>query len=136
MKKPFLAGLRISTSACAVLFWALLATGLAQSASGPASDSMISRHPLETRALVDPEGVLKELPALLQHAAASKDHKELALLYLAKSNACRVIADWECQSNAAESARSAADSAGLPELQVRSLIAESRGRMPLQDFSR
>lgn len=133
MNKQWLAGLFISTSAYAVLCLALLSPIDAQSATTP---TPISRHPLETRALVDPEAVLKELPSLIQNAAATKDYKELALLYLAQSNACRVIADWPCQSNAAESARKAAESAGLPELQVRGLIAESRGRMPLQDFSR
>ncbi len=98
--------------------------------------STLSRHPLETRALVDPKGVLEELPGVLEIAKASKDNKELALLYLAQSNACRVIADWACQTLAAENARIAAEAANLPELQVRALIAESRGLMPLQEFNR
>ena len=100
------------------------------------SVTTVSRHPLEIRALTDPSGVLKELPPLIEKATAAKDFKELALLHLAESNACRVIADWPCQSNAATRARLAADSARLPELQARGYILESRGRMAMQDFSR
>ena len=98
--------------------------------------SSVSRHPLEFRALTDPVGVLKELPPLIEKATAAKDFRELALLHLAESNACRVIADWPCQSSAAARARLAADSARLPELQARGYILESRGRMAMQDFSR
>ncbi len=96
----------------------------------------VTRHPLELRALIDPAGVLRELPPLIEKATAARDFKELALLHLAESNACRVVADWPCQSNAAARARLAADSARLPELQVRGCILESRGRMAMQDFSR
>ena len=96
----------------------------------------VSRHPLELRALTDPKGVLKDLPARVQNATTAKDFKELALLHLAESNACRVIADWPCQSNAAARARAAAETGKLPELQARGLILESRGRMAMQDFSR
>lgn len=98
--------------------------------------SSLSRHPLETRALVDPKGVLTELPGLLKQAESSKDNKELALLYLAQSNACRVVADWSCQALAAHKARMAAQAANLPELEIRGLISESRGLMPLQEFNR
>jgi len=101
-----------------------------------AVDTTLSRHALETRALVDPKGVLSELPALIEKAKIAKDNKELALLYLAQSNACRVIADWSCQAQSAQNARTAAVSANLPELQIRALIAESRGLMPLQEFKR
>ncbi len=96
----------------------------------------LSRHPLETRALVDPKGVLEELPGFLAIAKASKDNQELALLYLAQSNACRVIADWTCQTLSAQKARIAAEAANLPELEIRAAIAESRGLMPLQEFNR
>lgn len=106
------------------------------SARASAVDTTLSRHALETRALVDPKGVLTELPALLEQAKASKDNKELALLYLAHSNACRVIADWSCQTQSAQNAGIAAVAANLPELQVRGLIAESRGLMQLQEFNR
>jgi diguanylate cyclase (GGDEF)-like protein/PAS domain S-box-containing protein len=98
------------------------------------TQSQISRHPLEIRALVDPEGVLKELPRLIKQAEASKNYKELGLLYLAQANACRVIADWPCQSLAGANARKAATLAGLPELQIRGLIADARARIALQDF--
>ncbi len=98
--------------------------------------SQVTRHPMEIRALVDPQGVLAELPAQLQTATTKKNHRELALLLLAQSNACRVIADWKCQIAAGEKARLAAEKAHLPELQIRGLIAESRGHMALQDFTR
>lgn len=98
-------------------------------------ESHVSRHPMEIRALVDPEGVLRELPALLQKASAKGDYKETALLYLAQSNACRVIADWKCQSSAGERAQDAAAKAKLPELQIRASIAASRGYMALQEFT-
>lgn len=98
-------------------------------------ESQVSRHPMEIRALVDPEGVLKELPAQLQKASIAGNHGESALLYLAQSNACRVIADWKCQSSAGEKARDAAEKAKLPELQIRALIAASRGYMALQEFT-
>ena len=97
--------------------------------------SQVTRHPMEIRALVDPEGVLKELPAQLKQAETTKNYKEVALLYLAQSNACRVIADWKCQSMSAAKAHIAAEKASLPELQIRSLIAESRGDIAMQEFS-
>lgn len=90
---------------------------------------------MEIRALVDPEGVLTELPSRLQAASASNNHRETALLYLAQSNACRVIADWKCQSSAGENARDAAVKANSPILQIRGLIAGSRGYMALQEFT-
>jgi diguanylate cyclase (GGDEF)-like protein/PAS domain S-box-containing protein len=97
--------------------------------------SQLVRHPLETNALTDPKGVLKILPGKIQNAKASNNYEELALLYLAESNACRVIADWKCQSLSGHNARLAAENADLPELQVRGLIAESRGVIALQDFT-
>ncbi|MEP7155469.1 MAG: diguanylate cyclase [Betaproteobacteria bacterium] len=96
----------------------------------------VSRHPQEIRALTDPESVLRDLPALLKTAGEAKNSREVALLYLAQANACRVIGDWPCQSKAAGNARDASAAAKLPELEVRSLIAESRSRMAMQDFSR
>ena len=47
----------------------------AQVASAPAP---IQRHPLEIRALTEPDAVLRALPALLQKASAEKDFKEQA----------------------------------------------------------
>ncbi len=125
----------IRAGACAALCGALTL-----SAPAPAQDvtkgDIIPRHPLELRANADPGAVRRELPALMEAAVAAKDYKQQALLYLAESNACRVIADWTCQSNAAARARASAEAANLPYLQIRGLILESRGRMALQDFSR
>lgn len=98
--------------------------------------SDVERHELETRALVDPDTVLKSLPAAIAAAKARSDQHELALLYLAEANACRVIADWLCQRNAAAKAREAAQTLGSELLAVRGLIAESRASMALQDYTR
>ena len=100
------------------------------------ASGQVSRHPLELRVLTDPKGVHQDLPALVQNATTAKDFKELALLRLAKSSACRVIADWPCQSNAAGRARAAAETGMLPELQAPGFILESHGRMAMLDFSR
>jgi diguanylate cyclase (GGDEF)-like protein/PAS domain S-box-containing protein len=120
-------------SATVVLFFFL---GLVPSAIAAPESSSVTRHPLETRALVDPQGVLRELPPLMRQAAAEKNFRELALLHLAQSNACRVIANWPCQRDSGARARVAATAAGLPELEIRGLIAESRGRLTMQDFTR
>ena len=98
--------------------------------------SDVERHELETRALVDPDAVLKSLPAAIAAAKARSDQHELALLYLAEANACRVTADWLCQRNAAAKAREAAQALGSELLAVRGLIAESRASMALQDYTR
>jgi len=58
------------------------------------ADSRLPRHPLEEQALSQPEAVLRQLPPLLAKAQADGNWRELALLYLAQSSACRVIADW------------------------------------------
>jgi diguanylate cyclase (GGDEF)-like protein/PAS domain S-box-containing protein len=114
----------------------LLPVGQPAAQEAPPSGAAIERHPLELRANSDPEGVRRDLPPLIKAASDAQDLKQLTLLYLAESNACRVIADWPCQSNAAARARGAAEAGNLPYLQVRGLILESRGRMALQDFSR
>jgi diguanylate cyclase (GGDEF)-like protein/PAS domain S-box-containing protein len=123
----------IRACTCLVLLAGFPSFALAQGASD--SDT-VERHPLELRALSEPEAVRQEIPALMQAAIAAKDFKLQALLSLAESNACRVIADWPCQASAAARARAAAESAQLPLLQARGLILESRGRMAMQDFSR
>ena len=119
-----------------ILLSTMLLTAESSSAqqANPA-DSLVTRHPLETRALTDPEDVLQELPDLIDKAASSKNHKELALLYLAKSNACRVMANWPCQRESGQQARVAAEAANIPELRVRGLISESRGSIAMQDFT-
>jgi diguanylate cyclase (GGDEF)-like protein/PAS domain S-box-containing protein len=132
-----LAARMVSVCACAALWLGVFLPVSAQTTPTETQvATQVTRHPLETRALIDPQGVLKQLPGLLQNASASKNYKELALLNLAQSNACRVIANWNCQSSAAERARMAAEMAALPELQVRALIAESRARIAMQDFTR
>lgn len=96
----------------------------------------LPRHPLETRALVEPEQVLKELPAAIAQARSTADPRTLALLYLAEANACRVIADWLCQRNAGARARETAEPLRDDLLTVRGLIAESRASIALQDYTR
>ena len=113
------------------LAWA----GLANAGAGTAPQE-VPRHPLELRALVDPAGVLAELPALLKQAELARDFRQLSLLRLAEANACRVKADWACQRDAGAQARLAAEAGGLPVLDVRGLIAEARGRISMQDFTR
>jgi diguanylate cyclase (GGDEF)-like protein/PAS domain S-box-containing protein len=93
------------------------------------------RHPIEDRALVEPERVLAELPALLDAAQAADDTRTRTLLLLAKANACRVIADLHCQREAGAQARQAAAQTGEVGLEVRGLIVEGRAHMALQDYS-
>jgi diguanylate cyclase (GGDEF)-like protein/PAS domain S-box-containing protein len=96
----------------------------------------IERHPLELRALVEPEAVLRELSGAIITARLAGDQHRVALLYLAQANACRVVADWDCQREAGINARAAAEEAGQPHLAVRGIIAESRARLAMQDYTR
>lgn len=96
----------------------------------------LERHPLEIRALVEPEAVLQELAPALLSARLAGDQRQLALLHLAQANACRVVADWDCQREAGLEAQAAARDAKAPQLQVRGLIAESRARLAMQDYTR
>ena len=98
--------------------------------------SSVPRHPLEERALNEPEVVLKLLPGLIEAARKKGDSRELALLLLAQANACRVVADWPCQRVAGAEASSAAREAGQPLLVARALISESRASIAMQDFTR
>lgn len=95
----------------------------------------IRRHPLETKALTEPKAVLAELPQRLQAAKAATDSKELSLLLLAQSNACRVIADWKCQRDSAIQAGLAARTAGDAHLQIRALISQGRALIAMQAYS-
>lgn len=99
-------------------------------------DAGIPRHPLEVRALVEPDAVLRELPAAIEEARRAGDAQLLAALELAHANACRVKADWPCQRDAGREARFAAERSGDPVLKIRGLIAESRGNLALQDYTR
>lgn len=114
----------------------LLALFLAFAAVAATPPQQVPRHPLETQALVDPQGVLDQLPGLVRSAEEARDYRQISLLELTRANACRVLADWACQREAGYRARTAAASARLPILQVRGLIAESRGRISMQDFTR
>lgn len=105
-------------------------------ASLPAFTFELPRHPLEIKALTEPEVVLLELPAALEQARAKSDMRTVALLYLARANACRVMADWPCQRSAGGSAREAAVLANDQVLEVRALIADSRAAIAMQDFIR
>ncbi len=111
----------------------------ADPAAGPSRESAapgIERDPLELRALVEPEAVLREVEPALRAARLSDDSRRVGLLLLAKANACRVIADWDCQRSAGAEAQEAARAAGEPHLQVRGLINEGRARVAMQDFTR
>lgn len=94
------------------------------------------RDPLELRALTEPQAVLDVLPTEIRKAQVANDQKRLALLQLAKANACRVIANWPCQRDAGEEASRAADLALDPELSIRGSIAQGRGNLALKDYSR
>lgn len=96
----------------------------------------VERHELEIRALLEPEAVLKELVPAIRNARIAGDHRRLALLYLAQANACRVVADWNCQREAGIQARNEARTAKAPHLEARGLIAEGRARMAMQDYTR
>lgn len=120
--------------ACAATWCALGAGVLPAAEAGESSD--LPRHPLERQALTEPGVVLRELPARIEAARTAADTHEVALLELARANACRVVADWECQRDAGQLARVAGEAAADPILIVRAVIAESRARMALQDYTR
>ena len=65
----------------------------------------VPHHPLEDRALSEPEAVLRELPMQIEAARKQGRVDEPARLFLAPANACRVIADWPCQRVACAAAR-------------------------------
>ena len=102
----------------------------------PAGAADIPQHALETRALVEPEAALREIREALSQAEARHDFHEQALLQLARANACRVVADWACQRDAGVATVTAARAAGDATLEIRGLIAEARGRIALQDYTR
>lgn len=118
-----------------LLFLILVLAGLAP-VSARSETSELPRHDLERQALTAPDRVLEALGPLEQAAAARSDQRELALLALARANACRVIADWTCQRNAGAAATAAGAAAGDPILVIRGQIAEARGWIAQKDFSR
>jgi len=117
---------------------ALLIAGALLACVGSAAWAVVSeaeRHPLEAEALAEPEQVLAKLPPLIADAESRGAKRELALLELARANACRVVANWDCQRDAGRAAQMAADESGEPFLAIRALIAESRGLMAKQQYS-
>ncbi|WP_170113341.1 GGDEF domain-containing protein [Ahniella affigens] len=96
--------------------------------------SNLPRHPLEDKALEQPIEALSEIEKAL--VAAPPGSLEQVTLLLAKANACRVLANWECQRDAGLQAAEAADAIGQTLLAVRGQIAEARGRFAIQDFAR
>jgi diguanylate cyclase (GGDEF)-like protein/PAS domain S-box-containing protein len=119
-----------------VLALGLPGQALARHDDAGASDSGLPRHRLEVQALSAPEDVLRQLPPLLDKARSEGNSRELALLFLAQSNACRVVADWPCQRDASAQATVAASAAGDPVLRIRGLVGESRAMISMQDFTR
>lgn len=113
-----------------------LAPPLALAQEATLAGTSLPHHPLEDRALNEPEAVLKLLPGLIENAGKAGDSQQLALLMLAQANACRVIADWPCQRASGAAARKAAEVAKRPVLLARALVAESRALISMQDFSR
>jgi diguanylate cyclase (GGDEF)-like protein len=117
-----------------VIAWAGALGALCFAPIAPAALSDAKRHPLELLALTEPNQVLDQLPPLISEANAQRDSALIAKLELARANACRVVADWLCQRDAAAAAARAARSAGAHHLAVRGLIAEARARIAMQDF--
>jgi len=99
------------------------------------SESYRDQHPLEQRALTEPDVVLEALEPLRQQAIQAANDRELARLSLAEANACRVQADWFCQRRAGSLAAESARSAGDDYLEVRGLIQSARGHAAMQDFN-
>lgn len=114
---------------------ALLLLVWSAQAQAPQDDGAAQRHPLEDRALAEPAEVLKALPALIRQAQQLADARELALLELARANACRVLADLYCQRQAGHAAAVAARRVPDVRLEARGLILEARAYIAMQDFS-
>lgn len=113
------------------------AAWMAAACFAPATRAALSddkRHPLELLALTEPNEVLETLPPLIAEASAQGESEQLAKLELARANACRVVANWLCQRDAAAAAVVAARNAGTHHLAARGLIAEGRARIAMQDF--
>src|SRR5687767_14302808 len=109
------------TSLRVVACWLVLfALGFAVAVS--AQDTDLPRHAEETRALTQPQEVLRELPARIAAAERERDFREVAMLRLAESNACRVLSRTQCQQDAAVAARSAAGRAQATDLIARGNI--------------
>lgn len=93
------------------------------------------RDPLELRALGEPRAVLQELHAALAEANQHNDRHRRALLLLARANACRVIADWDCQRIAGTEVQAIARGLDDPLLEVRGLINEALADVAQRQYS-
>lgn len=93
------------------------------------------RHALETQALIEPDKVLAQVMPAIAEAKAQGNLVDVATLELARANACRVVADWDCQREAGLAAIGAARQAEQPLLQVRGMIAAARGGFALRDYT-
>ena len=118
----------------AAIAWAGWMAALCVAPTTQAALSDDKRHPLELLALTEPNQVLDTLPPLIAEASAQGESEQLAKLELARANACRVVANWLCQRDAAAAAAVAAQAAGAHHLAARGLIAEGRARIAMQDF--
>lgn len=125
---------RVSRTRNGLLAWCLAIAFVLTTGAAAQEILSVPRHAEEARALVEPEAVLHELPARIAAARARSDHREVALLRLAESNACRVLSRLTCQRDAGRLAHEAARLANDRDLQVRGLILESSGGIALQDF--
>lgn len=94
----------------------------------------LPRHPLEDKALEQPIDALSEIEKAL--VTAPEGSLDRVTLLLAKANACRVLANWECQRDAGQEAAAEAEKIDQTLLAVRGQIAEARGRFAIQDFAR
>lgn len=104
----------------------------------PTADESIDslpRHPLERLALQSPSAALEAIPAAMEAARKADDLRTMALLHLAEANACRVLADWDCQIRAGSAAAAVGEVAGDPIVQARGLVAEALGRSRTRDYS-
>lgn len=130
-------GLRLVATTSAAAWLLVSAWAAAQPATRGADGATSLPHdPLETRALIDPDAVLRAVPGELASARRHHDRRREALLQLARANACRVKAHWPCQRAAGIAARTAADVVPDDVLAVRGLVAEARAHAALKDYSR
>jgi len=140
--QPISNGIRAAARLLSLAFVSLLllsSAALAQDSAAGGTDgesSVLPRHPLERKALVDPEGALAAIADELAKTEVQGDHRELALLQLARANACRVNADWTCQQSAGAAASEHGQLANDPIVATRGHIAEARASMALQDYTR
>ncbi len=122
----------LQSIACALVYLCVAKAA----ASNPVAIDPTPRHALEKRALTDPAGAQQAISEALVDATAKRDFTEAALLQLARANACRILADWACQSDAGLAAIAAAQFANMPILVARGKIVTARADILLQDFTR